>query len=95
MRPIAVINLIVFGSAAAISFGLCAVLAIFLVLRGQHPEFNEELVPLFRSSGLFLALAAVGGVSLRGMLQARRWRWLAFTGMWLTAACIVILYWPR
>ena len=34
MRPLAVLNAIVFGSAAAITFGLSAVVVIFLILRG-------------------------------------------------------------
>lgn len=95
MRPLAVINAIVFGSAAAISFGLCAVLVIFLVLRGQHPEFDEELMPLVRGSVAFVALAVVAGASLRGVMQARRWRWLAFGGMWATVLFIAMLYWPK
>ena len=32
MRPLAILNAIVFGSAAAITFGLVGVLVIFLVL---------------------------------------------------------------
>jgi hypothetical protein len=95
VRPLAVINAIVFGSAAAISFGLCAVLAIFLILRGRHPEFDDELVPLMRSSAWFVCLAVVAGASLLGVLRARRWRWLAFGGMWATVVLIGVFYWPK
>jgi hypothetical protein len=95
VRPLAVINAIVFGSAAAISFGLCAVLAIFLILRGQHPEFNDELVPLLRSSAFFVCLAVVAGTSLNGVLRARRWQWFAFAGMWTTVIVIGVFYWPK
>ena len=59
MRPLAVLNAIVFGSAAAITFGLGGVLVIFLILQGQYPEMRAEFPVLVRSSALF-ALLAVG-----------------------------------
>jgi hypothetical protein len=95
MRPIAVLNAIVFGSAAAITFGLCGVLVIFLVLQGEYPQMRAEFPVLARSSALFALLAAVSGASLVGMLRERRWRWLAHGAMWLVVAGIAALYWPR
>jgi len=95
MRPIAVLNAIVFGSAAAISFGLCGVVIIFLVLKGQYPEMRGEFPALVRSSAIFLVLAAVSGASLFAALKELRWRWLAQAAMWLVIAGIAALYWPR
>ena len=54
MRPFAVINAILFGSAAAITFGLCSVLIIYLVLQGRHPQLAAEFGPLVRSGSLSL-----------------------------------------
>jgi hypothetical protein len=95
MRPLAVLNAIVFGSAAAITFGLAGVLVIFLVLQGQYPQMRAEFPVLVRSSGLFALLVTVSGASLLGMLKGRSWRWLAQTAMWLVVAGITAFYWPR
>jgi hypothetical protein len=95
MRPLTVLNAIVFGSAAAITFGLTAVIVIYLFLKGKHPELASEFVPLLRSSAQFALLSAVSGLSLLAMLKSLRWRWIAQTAMWFTAAGIGLLYWPR
>ena len=95
MRPLAVLNAIVFGSAAAITFGLVGVLVIFLVLQGEYPQMRAEFPVLVRSSALFGLLAGVSGASLLGMLQDRRWRWLAHVSMLLVIAGITAIYWPR
>ena len=95
MRPLTVINAIVFGSAAAITFGLSAVVIIYLVLKGRHPELSAEFVPLLRSSAQFALLATVSGASLLAMLKGLRWRWIAQSAMWFTAVAIGLLYWPR
>jgi hypothetical protein len=95
MRPLAVLNAIVFGSAAAISFGLGGVLVIFLILQGQYPQMRAEFPVLVRSSVLFALLAAISGASLLGMLRGRPWRWLAHAAMWLVVVGIAAIYWPR
>lgn len=95
MRPLTVLNAIVFGSAAAITFGLTAVIIIYLVLKGRHPELATEFVPLLKSSAQFAVLAAVSGASLLAMLKGLRWRWIAHTAMWFTALAIGLLYWPQ
>lgn len=95
MRPVAVLNAIVFGSAAAISFGLAGVLVIFAVLKGRHPEMTAELPVLLRSFGIFAVLAAVSGASLLATLKGLPWRRAAQAGMWLVIAGITALYWPR
>jgi hypothetical protein len=95
VRPLAVLNAIVFGSAAAITFGVGGVLIIFLVLQGQYPQMRAEFPVLVRSSVLFALLAAVSGASLLGLLKRHRWRWLAHAAMWLVVAGITAFYWPR
>lgn len=95
MRPLTVLNAIIFGSAAAITFGLTAVIIIYLVLKGRHPELATEFVPLLKSSAQFALLAAVSGASLLAMLKELQWRWIAQTAMWFTTVAIGLLYWPR
>ena len=95
MRPLTVLNAIVFGSAAAITFGLTSVVVIYLVLKGRHPELAREFVPLLKSSAQFAVLAAVSGASLLAMLKGLRWRWIAQTAMWFTTMAIGLMYWPR
>ena len=86
MRPLAVLNAILFGSAAAITFGLVGVLVIFLLLSGRHPEMEAELPALWRSAALFMALTAASGASLFGFLRELKWRWAAlFTTLLLVA----------
>lgn len=94
MRPIAVLNAIVFGSATAITFGLLGVVVIFLVLKGSNPAMGDEFPALLRSSAVFTVLAAVSGASLLALLKSLKWRWLAQGAMWLVVAGIVALYWP-
>lgn len=95
MRPFAVLNAILFGSAAAITFGLTAVLIIFLILQGRHPELAREFGSLLRSGALFATLAGVSGLSLYGTLKGLNWRRLAQAAMWAAIAIVGALYWPR
>jgi len=95
VRPLAVLNAIVFGSAAAITFGLGGVLVIFLVLQGQYPQMRAEFPVLVRSSVLFALLAAVSGASLLGMLKRRPCRWAAHAPTCLAEPGIAAIYRPR
>lgn len=95
MRPLAVLNAIVFGSAAAITFGLTGVVVIFLVLKGSNPAMNTEFPALLRSSGAFAVLAAISGASLWGLLKQLAWRWWAQAAMWTAVAGMALLYWPE
>jgi hypothetical protein len=95
MRPLTVVNAIILGSAAAITFGLTAVLVIYLILRGRHPELASEFGPLVRSSLQFAVLTIVSAASFVAMLKTLRWRWIAQTAMWFTVLAIGLLYWPR
>jgi hypothetical protein len=95
MKPFAVINAIIFGSSAAITFGLTGVLIVFLILKGQHPEMNSEFGALLRGEAAFLVLLGASGGSLFATLKHLPWRHFAQGGMWLTAAGIALLYWPK
>jgi hypothetical protein len=93
LRPLAVLNAIIFGSAAALTFALIGVVVVFTVLQQRHPQLAAEFGMLLRSSALLAALAGISGLSLFGMLKQSRWRWIAQGGMWLTIAAIALLYW--
>lgn len=95
MRPLTVVNAIILGSAAAITFGLSAVLVIYLILRGRHPQLASEFGPLLRSSAQFAVLTMVSGASFIAMVKNLRWRWAAQASMWLAVLAIGALYWPR
>jgi uncharacterized membrane protein len=95
MRPLTVVNAIVLGSAAAITFGLTAVLVIYLILKDRHPQLAQEFGPLLRSSGQFAVLTIVAGASFIAQLKSLPWRRIAQAAMWLTVLAIGTLYWPR
>ncbi len=86
MRPLAVLIAIVFGSAAAISFGLLSTLIVFVVLRSKHPEVAAELPQLLLSSAVVLVMTASAGASLYSTLKSLRWR-----GVALGAMCLIIM----
>jgi hypothetical protein len=92
MRPLAVLNAILFGSAAAIAFGLGGVAVVFLILRARHPQIGAELPALLHSGLLFVLLTAVSGASLFAVLKGLRWRWLAQGAMWLLIAGMAVFY---
>jgi hypothetical protein len=92
VRPLAVLNAILFGSAAAITFGLVGVLVIFLLLSGRHPEMQAELPALWRSALLFTALTAASGASLFGVLRGLKWRWAALFATLLLVAGMAAFY---
>jgi hypothetical protein len=95
MRPFTVLIGIVLGSAASITFGLSAVLIVFWVLAGEHPDLSRELPQLVGSLAAFAGLTAASAGSFFGQLKARPWRGWAHLA---TAGClgvVVLLYWPR
>jgi hypothetical protein len=94
MQPLGVLNAIVFGSAAAITFGLTSVLVVFLLLQGRHSELASEFMPLLRSSALFATLSVIAGTSLYASLKGLRWRWIAQALMWFTVLALGMFYWP-
>jgi len=65
---------IVLGSAASITFGLGAVLVVFWVLMGEHPDLSREMPQLAGSLVAFAILTtASAGVSSAGHLEAVAW----------------------
>jgi hypothetical protein len=95
MRPFTVLIGIVLGSAASITFGLGAVLIVFCVLAGEHPDLSPELPQLIGSLIAFAGLTLASAGSFLGQVTARPWRGWAHVA---TAAClgaVVLLYWPR
>ena len=61
MRPFTVLIGIVMGSAASITFGLAAVLIVFCILAGKHPELSREMPRLVLSLAAFVVLTAASG----------------------------------
>jgi hypothetical protein len=95
MRPFTVLIGIVLGSAASITFGLGAVLIVFVVLAGEHPDLTREMPQLLGSLAAFAVLTAASAGSFLGQIKVRPWRGWAHLA---TAAClagVVVLYWPR
>jgi hypothetical protein len=95
MRPFTVLIGIVLGSAASITFGLGAVLIVFVILAGEHPDLRREMPQLLGSFAAFGILTAASAGSFLGQIKVRAWRGWAHLA---TAAClagVVVLYWPR
>jgi hypothetical protein len=95
MRPFTVLIGIVMGSAASITFGLFAVLVVFALLAGRHPDLSRELPQLLVSLGAFLLLTASSAGSFLGQAKERSWRGWAHAGTVICLAVVVLLYWPR
>ncbi len=95
MRPLTVLIGIVMGSAASITFGLMAVLIVFCVLAGAHPDLSQELPQLIASLMAFGVLTAASAGSFVGQAKERSWRGWAHAGTLVCLAVVVMLYWPR
>ena len=95
MRPFTVLIGIVLGSAASITFGLGAVLIVFVVLRGQHPDLAHEMPQLAGNLIAFALLTAASGFSFLGQAQLRPWRRWAHLVTAICLAGLVFLHWPR
>jgi hypothetical protein len=95
MRPFTVLIGIVLGSAASISFGLGAVLVVFGVLMGEHPELSREMPQLAGSLAAFGILTAASAGSFLGQARLRPWRGWAHMATGISLAMVVLLYWPR
>ena len=93
VRPLTVLTGIVLGSSAATTFGLGATLVVFLVLRGEVPEYRAELPLLARYLAVFVGLTALAGFSFIGLARHRPWRWWSQLAMWGTLATLAALYW--
>jgi hypothetical protein len=95
MRPLTVLIGIVLGSAASITFGLSAVLIVFCVLRGEHPELGRELTQLLGSLIVFGILTAASAYSFLGQARLRPWRGWAHAATLAGLCGVILLYWPR
>ncbi len=95
MRPFTVLIGIVLGSAASITFGLSAVLIIFCVLRGEHPELRREMPQLTLSLIAFALLTAASAYSFLGQAKLTAWRGWAHAATLAGLCVVVLLYWPR
>ncbi|HEY4444654.1 MAG TPA: hypothetical protein VGN30_10255 [Steroidobacteraceae bacterium] len=95
MRPLTVLIGIVLGSAASITFGLGAVLIVFFVLKGEHPDLSDELPQLVGSFVAFGVLTAASAGSFLGQIKARAWRGWAHLATVACLGALFLLYWPR
>jgi hypothetical protein len=95
MRPFTVLIGIVLGSAASITFGLGAVLIVFCVLAGRHPDLWRELPRLGLSLLAFGVLTAASAGSFLGQAKARPWRGWAHAATVGVLAGITLWYWPH
>ena len=95
MRPFTVLIGIVLGSAASITFGLGAVLIVFCVLAGEHPDLAREMPQLLWGWGAFAVLTAASAGSFLGQVKERSWRLWAHLATAISLCGVVLLYWPR
>jgi len=95
MRPFTVLIGIVLGSAASITFGLAAVLVVFFVLRGEHPDLSREMPQLAGSLVAFAFLTTASAGSFLGQARLRPWRGWAHLATGISLGIVVLLYWPR
>jgi hypothetical protein len=95
MRPFTVLIGIVLGSSASITFGLGAVLIVFCVLAGEHPDLRHEMPQLAASLAAFSVLTAASAASFLGQVKARPWRGWAHVATAVCLGAMILLYWPR
>lgn len=95
MRPFTVLIGILLGSSASMTFGLVAVVIIFLVLRPGHPTLAVELPRLLAGTVVFSVLTATSAGSFIGQLRGRRWRRWAHVATAASLLLIGLMYWPR
>src|SRR3974377_1476159 len=95
MRPFTVLIGIVLGSAASITFGLGAVLVVFWVLMGEHPDLSREMPRLAGSLRAFTALHAGRAGGFLGEAKLRPGRGWAHVATAICLCGLVLLYWPR
>jgi hypothetical protein len=95
MRPFTVLIGIVLGSAASITFGLAAVLIVFCVLAGKHPDLWRELPRLSLSLLAFGVLTAASAGSFLGQVKGRAWRGWAHAATVAALSAIALWYWPH
>jgi hypothetical protein len=77
MRPVAVLNGVLFASVAAIALCLACTALVFALLATDSPRLEAEIRPLLETTGLFLAASVACGAAFYGQLRDRAWRWWA------------------
>jgi hypothetical protein len=95
MRPFTVLIGIVLGSAASITFGLGAVLVVFGVLMGEHPDLSREMPQLAGSLAAFAILTTASAGSFLGQAALKPWRGWAHLATGISLCIVVLLYWPH
>jgi hypothetical protein len=95
MQPLTVLTGILFGSSAAIAFGLAVTALVSLAIARDAPALAAELGALWRQTLVFVGLAALCAGGFLGLVKHARWRWYAQAVMWLGVAATVAFYWPR
>jgi hypothetical protein len=92
--PFSVLLGIVLGTLFAIAFGLAIVCFVFWVLQDEEPRLLAEVGSLVKSTGIFIGLSLVAGMSFFGSLHQTAWRRLPMAGLWLGLLLAGRYYWP-
>ncbi len=94
MRPLAVINGILFGSCASIAISLAMVVIVFLVLGDEYPRLQHEFRPLIKSMFIFLGMTVLTAGSFYSLVRMRRWRIWSQALMWVGLIATTWYYLP-
>ena len=93
MGPLAALTAIIFGSAVAITFGLCGVVVIMLVLRNESAQLGVELRQLPAYCLLFIAMSGISGAAMYSLMKRLPWRQKAQWAMWASVTATAALVW--
>ena len=94
MRPLTVLNGIIFGSCLSIFIGLAVTWFLFMLLAPENPSLQVELGPLGLYMLIFLGMSLVSGVAFLGQLLRKAWRWWAEAGLLLAGTATVFYLLP-
>ena len=94
MRPVTVLNGVIFGSCLSIFLGLAVTGVIFALLASEHPSLEAEFEPLLVSTVLFAILAGISGTSFWMHLKQHAGRWFAQAVLLAVLALTVWYYLP-
>jgi len=95
MRPMAMLNGILLGTAGSIAVGTAVTLLIVTLLAGENERLQGEWRLLLVTTLLFAALAVACGAAFVGHLRLRPWRWWAQAAVVIVLASIAGSFWPR
>lgn len=94
MRPLTVLNGIIFGSCLSIFIGLAVTWLLFTLLAPENPSLQVELKPLGVYTLVFFAMSLVSGTAFIGQLLWKVWRWWAEGGLLLAGTATVFYLLP-